>query len=523
MGRSLVSVCLGLTLLTVAFYNGCSKGDYLDPTQIGRFRPVPSVNVILESLGVAEESSPTFAGAEDPKPVDSIALDEDYVFESGDVVRVSIYELQQEGAQYVNDFVVTETGKVSIPEVGQVQAQGLTEAQLEDEIKQILSPAILKEPLVTVLLQNSASRMFTILGDGVPNPGRYPIPRSDFRLAEALAVAGSPRQFNVSYIYISRRLTGKETQNEVLPGMAPQVSPDQQEMPRGTEDEMLDIIAPSAKAKSNGVVITAADVSTGGASVNSPDSIDNDLEQMVENPAGLTGVASQKQQEQTTGPVEWVFEDGRWKPVAPGQGAAPTQPSQLPQQFRPQTQPQVQPTQPEPQQVPAEYGWEQMGTAGVQKRVIRIPVKEFLGGDPRYNVMVKPGDVISVPVDIVGEIYVLGNTNNQGVLNVTGRPMTLMQAVATAGGLGPLAWPERVEVRRRIAEKKEETVLVNLKKIADGSQPDFFVKPNDTINIGTHPSARWLAVLRNAFRATYGFGFIYDRNFADRDFGGSLF
>jgi hypothetical protein len=25
--------------------------------------------------------------------------------------------------------------------------------------------------------------------------------------------------------------------------------------------------------------------------------------------------------------------------------------------------------------------------------------------------------------------------------------------------------------------------------------------------------------LRNAFRATYGFGFVYDRNFADIDYG----
>jgi polysaccharide export outer membrane protein len=167
--------------------------------------------------------------------------------------------------------------------------------------------------------------------------------------------------------------------------------------------------------------------------------------------------------------------------------------------------------------MPAGYGLEQIGTGGVQKRVIKIPAREF--GDPRFNIVIRPGDVIYVPVDIVGEFYVLGNANNQGVINLTGRPMTLMQAMATAGGLGPLAWPDRVEVRRRIAEKKEEIVLVSLKKIADGSQPDFFIKQNDLINIGTHPAARWLAVLRNAFRATYGFGFIYDRNFATGDFG----
>ena len=47
------------------------------------------------------------------------------------------------------------------------------------------------------------------------------------------------------------------------------------------------------------------------------------------------------------------------------------------------------------------------------------------------------------------------------------------------------------------------------------------LKPNDLINVGTHPTSRWRAILRNAFRATYGFGFVYDRNFADRDFGTS--
>jgi hypothetical protein len=63
--------------------------------------------------------------------------------------------------------------------------------------------------------------------------------------------------------------------------------------------------------------------------------------------------------------------------------------------------------------------------------------------------------------------------------------------------------------------------MVDLEKITTGEQPDFFIKPNDLINVGTHPTSYFRYVMRNAFRATYGFGFIYDRNFADRDFGTS--
>ncbi|KPK37076.1 MAG: hypothetical protein AMJ65_15465, partial [Phycisphaerae bacterium SG8_4] len=85
------------------------------------------------------------------------------------------------------------------------------------------------------------------------------------------------------------------------------------------------------------------------------------------------------------------------------------------------------------------------------------------------------------------------------------------------------AWPKRCEIVRRIGRAEEEIVMVDLDKIASGEQPDFFIKPNDLVNVGTHATARWRAVLRNAFRATYGFGFVYDRNFANKDFYGQTF
>jgi hypothetical protein len=153
--------------------------------------------------------------------------------------------------------------------------------------------------------------------------------------------------------------------------------------------------------------------------------------------------------------------------------------------------------------------------------LIKIPADKLLAGDPRYNIVIKPGDSIFVPVDIIGEFYITGNVNRIGPVPLTGRPMNLKQAIAAAGGLGPLAWPKRCEIARRIGTGEEEIVMVDLDKIYSGEQPDFFIKPNDLINVGTHATSRWRAVLRNAFRATYGFGFVYDRNFADIDFIGT--
>lgn len=93
--------------------------------------------------------------------------------------------------------------------------------------------------------------------------------------------------------------------------------------------------------------------------------------------------------------------------------------------------------------------------------------------------------------------------------------MTIKQALAAAGNLGPLAWPENVVLFRRIGENQEQIYPLNLEAIFKGEQPDFFLKPYDVVAVGTSAKAPFFAVLRNAFRMTYGFGFIYDRNFAD--------
>lgn len=524
-----------MTAVVMVFgLTGCSK-DHLDPTQIGRFRPAPAVNIILDSLGVADEAAAVYEGAEDPRPVDVVAHEQDYVFSSGDVIRISIFELLQEGAPYVDNYIVTESGNISIPEIGQIQVTGLTETQLEEEIRNSLSPGILKNPSVTVSLVNSMSRTFAILGDGVATSGRYGIPRYDFRLLDALAVAGSARQFNVSYIYVARRLTGQEQLGDQLGPETPMglkpVEPGQQMDANNVEknidssgdvinEEMLEVIEPTFSAAGSGrLVITSAEMVTKEQleTLALPETVSDSNE--VDNAQHrVSGTMPEIQEQQ--GRIEWVFQDGKWVPVRVEEPVAvePRKQVGLKPQFKPEPpkQEKARPVEPETKPLPEHYGWEDIESAGVQSRVIRIPKDKLYGGDPRYNIVIKPQDTITVQLDVVGEFYVLGNVNNQGVINLTGRPMTLKMAIAAAGGLGPLAWPKKCEIIRRTGEKKEEIVMVDLEKIASGTQPDFFIKPNDIINVGTHGVARYLAVLRNAFRATYGFGFIYDRNFADR-------
>lgn len=519
----------GIALLTVGCYN-----DPLDPTQIGRFEPTPAVNVILDTLGVADEPTPVYEGAEDPKPEDLVDLKTDYVFGPGDVVRISIFELYNEGQTYVNDYIVTETGRISIPDVGIVQAAGLTEPQLEQEIRNILSPSILRNPSVTATLLQSQSRFFSIVGQGVGQSARYPIPRYTFRLTDAIAQAGGVSEFNVSYIYISRDISGQAldelpmaapaAEQPAPPEPAPAAAPAEPQSPQApSEDQMLDLIAPAVVKRTGGLMITSSEMSSrrelealaAPAGVDVPDEPEANDAQQPDWPTqyGADPDAAVKTPPSTR--IEWVFENGQWRPKP----VAIDQPPAAPAAQRGATQPPS-----DRPQTPAPTGLADVGQAGRLARVIKIPVDKLLSGDPRYNVVIRPGDRITVPVDLIGEFWVMGNVNAQGAVPITGRPITLKQAIATAGGLNPIAYPKKVEVVRRIGRNsaglmQEETVLVDLQKIAKGQQPDFFIKPNDLINVGTHGSSRFQAVLRNAFRASYGFGFIYDRNFADRHFG----
>ncbi|AQT69697.1 Vi polysaccharide export protein VexA [Anaerohalosphaera lusitana] len=497
----------GLVLISLAVIcTGCSR-DILDPTQIGRFRPTPVTNVILDSLWVGDEPDRTFAGAQEPRPEDLIPYDIDYRFGTGDIVRISIYELRQEGLPFVNDYQVTETGMISIPDVGLVRAQGLTEKQLEDEIKQALYPDILLDPSVTVLLVNSERLVYSVNGQGVGRPGQYQIPRSDFRLSRALAQAGSVAQFNVSTIYVTRRVSGERAafeqtiqeqerdDEDIEPGEMDVTEPgDGQDT---TEDEILEMISPSMMFSGKTTAIRAADTDA------------EELEALAA-PEGMED-KQQKVDRADNGRIEWIFENGRWVPKQVGEDTGADQ------EIIEQAGPDQSTSQEQPEGT--SYSWDQIGTGGTQTRVIEIPREKLFGGDPRYDIIIRPGDAITVPIDLVGEFFVTGNLNFDGAIPLTGRPITLKQAIALGGGLGPLAWPKKVEVIRRIGKNRELIVMVDLEKIAKGLQPDFFIKEYDLINVGTHGSSRYLATLRNAFRFTYGFGFIYDRNFADRDFG----
>jgi protein involved in polysaccharide export with SLBB domain len=170
---------------------------------------------------------------------------------------------------------------------------------------------------------------------------------------------------------------------------------------------------------------------------------------------------------------------------------------------------------------PREFKWEDVPDYELQQRVIRIDVAALKAGDPRYNIVIRDGDVIIVPID-TGVFYLMGEINRPGVYAFGGREVTIQRAVSLGGGFTPLAWPQRCEIiRREPGTDRQLTIPVNVDAVFAGLAPDVLLRDDDIVNVGTHFVSPFLFVIRNSFRFTYGFGFVYDRNFADIDSFGS--
>jgi len=131
------------------------------------------------------------------------------------------------------------------------------------------------------------------------------------------------------------------------------------------------------------------------------------------------------------------------------------------------------------------------------------------------NIVLRDNDIIRIPTLEVGEFYVGGEVRGPGVYSLTGRRVTVKQAVTAAGNVSPLAWPENSILIRRLPDNQEQIIALNIEAIFKGEEPDLYLKPNDVICVGSDLRAPFWAVMRNAFRLTYGFGFIYDRNFSE--------
>jgi polysaccharide export outer membrane protein len=511
-GAMVVALCAALSGCHI-FTNGL-----LDPSQVGSFTNESTLE-IRTSLSI-QDSPVGIPGATDPQPQDLVPIYQPYRFEVGDVIGVRVFELLASNTETNAQVVVDEIGTVVLPVLGQIRVAGMTREEVTAEIERLLAErGYIREPTVIVEPALRRGNTFVVFG-AIAAPNMYPIPVPDTRLLEALNTAGGLVD-TVTDIYVIREGDGDGAAAEQVRGKASPSRKDGRLASAAGRDVLLSDglarpgilsrLRPAEEPKEGGAadkpaaseaeLLEAVTRPGEGTTTNQPPA----SPQARETPRDLTG---QFPGGRGGSLPRWVFVNGEWvesdqvAPPGAGRNAGPAPVTE----GRPAPRPTVQ---------PEDLDWTRHLGDG-ESRIIHVSAQGLRDGDYRQNIVVRGGDTIRILAGQIGEYYMMGQVNRPGAYSLTGRQITLKTAIASAGNLAALAWPERCTIYRRYGDR-EEMHQINLAAIFAGDEPDVLLKNNDLILVGTHPIAPFLAVARSAFRLTYGFGFVYDRNFADID------
>lgn len=503
--RALVTGLAGASLIALT---GCHWDSYLDPSVVGRWENTPAIVPILENIAEIEEQTGQFTEYTEVQPEDLLPEPSDYQIAAGDVLTFQLWDLVIRGQPLVETKSVDATGAVDLLQLGRVEVAGLNEQQAADRIAQRMA-AFVADPLVSVTIESRREQAFQLSG-AVVQPGSFSIPSGDYRLLQALITAGGISE-SVPYLYVIRQvsLAGveparpdvvRERAPENRPGGSPSPAPGRPGSDDSDVDDLIDIIEDLSGDGS------PAAFGSGFASAQ-PGRRDEDgardpiIDLPDDNGAPVRTNGGRADDSGREGGTRWVFLNGRWVRTASAP-ARPTAPGSVRQR--------------EAEADPLADAVDALLT----QRIIRVPVTPLFQGDARYNIVVRPGDVIRVPLPESGNVYLGGQIARPGVYSMpqVGR-LTLTRAIVAGGGLGQLAIPERVDLTRMIGPDRQATIMLNYRAIAEGTQPDVFLKRDDVVNVGTNFWAFPLAVIRGGFRASYGFGFLLDRNFGNDVFG----
>jgi polysaccharide export outer membrane protein len=506
---------------------GCDVDSFMDPSVVGRWENTPVVLPILERLDVIDEPVEQIPGLSEIRSEDLIPEIREYVMGPGDLITVTIFELIQPGIETVQTRRIDELGYIRLPVVGQVKLAGLTTKQAEQRLVDILDPDILKNPMVTVIVQEGRQKTFAVMGG--TGTGTYAIVQNNFRLLDAIALArGIPP--SVTKLYVIRQVPLSDM---VEKGFQPTDEPPGAHQPPMTKTGRQGEAAPGrapVPLPGGGAAAPGGAAGNAGGAGNAPKPLDPGA--LIENLSkGLDDSQNRKPEppkpsnngplnqglEQPGGDGRFVNINGKWvwveataanKPAATagvGSGSGPG--SVTATSTGTTAGSSADGTLPPPEQL-------------VTQRVIEVDAEALIRGEARYNIVIRPNDVIRVPSEAAGNVFIGGSISRGGTYALPqDTRMTLKQLVIAAGGLSPVAIPERVDLIRRIGKQQEVTLRLNLRSIYEGLQPDIFLKGNDTINVGTNFFASFAAVIRNSFRMSYGFGFLMDRNFGSDIFG----
>ncbi|MBI4719379.1 MAG: polysaccharide biosynthesis/export family protein [Planctomycetes bacterium] len=523
-----VSKC-GSLLALLCGTSGCYSvmNGWLDPTVLGTFDRTATTEI---RTSLTLEDAPTgIPGAVAPTPEDLKVQVREYPITAGDTLEIEINELRQRLAPYQAQVQVAAPGYVNLPVVGRVQAAESTVPEFEDRLRRALHEKnILVEPEVTVNPLFLQKATYSIFGVGVSaannaplRAGTFPIRRPDLRLLEAINQVGGLNEF-VTDVFIFRydepagvsntgeaESTGGPADTDAAGGRA--AAP--RKVSQADREAVFGRFESSADSRAAPAVGQSAPEEPPSAKPTAERELVESLLAPEPEPAPKAAPEPVREESRAilealeadpTQPFVWVNDEFVPNPAYRGsaRAAAPVQGEAAAIDFA----------------TPAAT-WARLA-GDTSFRILQIPAEALRTGDPMWNIFVRAGDVIRIVSGEIGIYYVMGQVNRVGAFAFNAEPITLKSAIAIAGGLSGLAWPDRCTIYRRIGQR-EQMIQVNLDRIFAGVDADFMIKRGDIINVGTHPFAPFLQRIRALslpnIANNVGYGFTYARNYADID------
>ncbi|WP_231862641.1 polysaccharide biosynthesis/export family protein [Sphingorhabdus sp. M41] len=144
-------------------------------------------------------------GLPEPTRLDQQSSNRPYLIGPFDELKIDVFGVED----LSKEMQIDASGRLSFPLVGVVEASGLTPGELADELERRLRGRYIRDPQVTVNLEETVSQVITVDGQ-VSKPGLYPV-IGRMTLMRAVATAGGTSEFaKLNDVVIFRNVNGDQ-------------------------------------------------------------------------------------------------------------------------------------------------------------------------------------------------------------------------------------------------------------------------------------------------------------------------
>jgi len=171
--------------------------------------PLPAQTTTPTSVSPAAQTAPVGSSAPVPGVPGGAAMpsvsslprgNAEYKLGPGDLIEVGVFGIDE----YRHTVRISANGLLKLPLIEAVNASGLTAAELEGKLAELLGGEVIKNPQVSVFVKEYRSQPVYVLG-AVQRPGQYQI-TMQMRVVDAIAMAGGAQSTAGDEVTIQRPL-----------------------------------------------------------------------------------------------------------------------------------------------------------------------------------------------------------------------------------------------------------------------------------------------------------------------------